>query len=281
VGLARSLRRQLDRLLNHAYARLALGIPRRRLSGLAVKSVDGYRIAHRPGTADDEVLEHSFDRDIFFTAVPDYQPKPGDVVLDVGAHLGDFSLLAASRVSPGPVYAVEPCAATFDLLALNLELNDCRNVVACRLALGERDGTCTLYHSPPGEDWGNSTTHDHAGTHEVAPCRSLASFFAEHGIDRVDFAKLNCEGGEFQIILAAPLELLRRVGIWLVLYHCDFATGHSEQELLAHLEAAGFATVIHQREADRGWIIARQKTGRRASGRAKPWTPPGNSASTA
>jgi FkbM family methyltransferase len=265
MGLTRSLRQQLDGLINKAYARLALGIPLRRLAGLAVKTIGGYRIAHRPGTSDDEVLDHSFDHDIFFAAVPEYQPRPGDVVLDVGAHLGDFALLAASRVAPGSVYAVEPCAATFDLLALNLELNQAINIVASQLALGDRDGECMLYHSPPGEDWGNSTTHDYAGTSEVVPCRSLASFFAEHGIERIDFAKLNCEGGEFPMILAAPVELLRRVGIWLVLYHCDFARGHNEQELLAHLEAAGFSTLIRQREADRGWIIARREDAGAAS----------------
>lgn len=243
-------------IVNKAQARHVLGIARTRLDGLTIKTVAGYKVAHRPGTSDEEVIAHSFDNDIFFAGVPEYQVKAGDVILDVGAHIGDFALLAAHLVGPGKVFAVEPCRATFELLELNIELNRATNVVTTRLALGDRDGICRLYHSPPGEDWGNSTTHDYAETSEEVPCRRLATFFEEHGITRVDFAKLNCEGGEFGIILGATPAVLRRIDTMLVLYHCDFASGHSEFELVDHLARAGFASTIRERSAERGWLIA-------------------------
>lgn len=47
----------------------------------------------------------------------------------------------------------------------------------------------------------------------------------------------------------------------LVFYHCDFAAGASEVELIAHLEAAGFATTIRNRTGYRGWIVARRPSG--------------------
>lgn len=260
MNIKRRMGKLVDRFANKTYAWLVLRIPLGRMNGVAIKSIGGYRIAYRPGTSDDEVLKHSFDNDIFFKGVPEYRPKSGDVVLDVGAHLGDFTFLAAGLVSPGIVYAVEPCKITFDLLNLNIALNRTTNVLARQLALCDRNGTCTLYHSPPGEDWGNSTTYDHAESSEVVPCQTLGSFFDEHGIERVSFAKLNCEGGEFAIILGAPPEVLRRVDIFLVLYHCDFAPSRNEQELVKHLEAVGFKTTIRERDGERGWLIAWQET---------------------
>ncbi len=72
----------------------------------------------------------------------------------------------------------------------------------------------------------------------------------------MDFLKLNCEGGEFPILLTSSSATLRKCGIMLVLFHEDFAPGYTEGMLITHLEQAGFSTVVRQRERHRGWIIA-------------------------
>lgn len=259
MSFSRSVARAVRQMLLKTWVGLKPGVPSHRLRGLALRRTADTWIAFRRGTSDEEVLEHSFESDIFLPGVPEYQPKAGDTVLDVGAHLGDFALLIAGLVRPGKVWAIEPAGATFAVLETNVALNPDRNIAPLRLALADRDGTCTLFHAPPGESWGDSTSHDYAGTREEVPCRRLDSFLAEHGIDRVDFAKLNCEGGEFAILLAADAATLRRIGTMLVLYHCDFAEGTSEAELIAHLEAAGFATAIRNRTAERGWLVACQR----------------------
>jgi FkbM family methyltransferase len=258
MAMVRTVARELRQGVLKAYAAMVLGVPVRRLRGLALRRTANTWVAFRRGTSDEEVLEHSFADDIFLPGVPEYQPRAGDTVLDVGAHLGDFALLVAGRIGHGKVWAVEPAGATFAVLETNVALNPDRSIEALRLALADRDGTCTLYHAPPGESWGDSTSHDYAGAREEVPCRRLDTFMAEHGIERVDFAKFNCEGGEFAILMAADAATLRRIRTMLVLYHCDFAEGASEAELIAHLEAAGFATAIRNRTAERGWIVARQ-----------------------
>jgi FkbM family methyltransferase len=258
MSIIRTVARELRQGVLKGYAAMALGVPYRRLRGLALRRTDGAWVAFRRGTSDEEVLEHSFQDDIFLPGVPEYQPRDGDTVLDVGAHLGDFALMVAGRIGHGKVWAIEPAGATFAVLETNVALNPDLSIEALQLALADRDGTCTLYHAPPGESWGDSTSHDYAGTREEVPCRRLDTFLGEHGIDRVDFAKFNCEGGEFAILMAVNAASLRRIRAMLVLYHCDFATGASEAELIAHLEAAGFETAIRNRTDERGWIIARQ-----------------------
>lgn len=89
---------------------------------LAITSFGEFSIAYRQGTADEKVISHSFDNDIFFPGVSEYQPTPGDVVIDVGAHIGTFSMLAASKVPAGLVYAIEASSETFSYLRINASL---------------------------------------------------------------------------------------------------------------------------------------------------------------
>jgi len=73
------------RVLGHRLRYLASG---RRVAGIGIAAFGGHRIAYRLNSVDAEVLGHSFDRDIFFAAVPNLRLAPDDVVLDVGAHIG-------------------------------------------------------------------------------------------------------------------------------------------------------------------------------------------------
>ena len=72
--------------------------------------------------------------------------EPGMVVVDVGAHVGYYALLAAKRVGPqGKVYAFEPDPTNYALLLKNIELNGYRNILTTGEAVSDRVGTATLY----------------------------------------------------------------------------------------------------------------------------------------
>lgn len=94
------------------FARLAPDRP----SMLAIDSFVGFNIAYRKNTADEAVISDSFDNDIIFSGVPEYQPDAGHVIIDIGAHIGTFSLLASSKVGHGKVYAIEACEDSFNFL---------------------------------------------------------------------------------------------------------------------------------------------------------------------
>ena len=71
--------------------------------------------------------------------------RAGDVVVDVGANVGNLALLAASLVGPmGKVYAVEPHPRTFHFLQQNIAINKFANVQAVNLALGNRQAKVLL-----------------------------------------------------------------------------------------------------------------------------------------
>jgi FkbM family methyltransferase len=222
---------------------------------LKIASFGGFAVAYRQGTADESVLEESFDQDIFFSGVPEYQPRDTDVVIDVGAHIGAFALLAASKVPHGTVYAIEACEDTFNFLRINTALNGIRNLSTYHLALSDRRGTCTLYYGGTG-NWSYSVVHQWSDRGEEVKCCTLQQFFEETGIRRCNFIKFNCEGAEFPILLASPADLLRRVQMMLVLYHCDLWTTNPLDDLISHLEASGFECKIRYQTESRGWIVA-------------------------
>src|SRR4029077_7343525 len=63
--------------------------------------------------------------------------KPGGIVLDVGAHIGGFSLIAARAVGPsGKVFAFEPVASNVELLEENRALNGTDCIVPVHAAVG-------------------------------------------------------------------------------------------------------------------------------------------------
>jgi FkbM family methyltransferase len=225
-----------------------------RQAGIGIARVDGRPVAYRQGSVDTEVLGHSFARDIFFAAIPDYHPAGDAVILDVGAHIGTFSLLAAEKAPRGRVYAIEASRQTADLLAINVGLNGHANIEVNHLALSGRNGPLQLHHDPAG-NYGHSITRRLSASSETVEGVTLEKFLDDRGITAVALAKFNCEGAEFPILLAAPCEVLRRMERMIVLYHCDLADAPAET-LQAALERCGFATTILNRTEDRGWIVA-------------------------
>ena len=77
--------------------------------------------------------------------------RHGDRVVDCGAHVGLYAILASHLVGPdGRALAIEPNPPTFELLRANIRQNGAANVEAHAVALGAAEGTATL-SAPKGE----------------------------------------------------------------------------------------------------------------------------------
>lgn len=142
--------------------------------------------------------------------------KPGQNVVDVGAHIGYFTLIMSRLVGKGGrVLAFEPDPDNFDLLQANLRLNRIRNVVVESKAVSDRAGKAGLYTS-------NDNTGDHRlyasparrAVHEVDTV-SLDGYLGE-GDGPVHFVKIDTQGLEPQI-LDGMSALIERNRPWLVL----------------------------------------------------------------
>jgi FkbM family methyltransferase len=124
--------------------------------------------------------------------------RKGDVVADVGAHVGLYTLAMAQKVtSSGRVYAFEPSSVTFDVLERNISINDQASIVeAFQCAVGNVDGTV---YFESGSDL-ESHIVPNVGLGSVVNCTRLDTVFARK---RLDILKIDVEGYELEVLRGA------------------------------------------------------------------------------
>lgn len=201
---------------------------------------NGLRFRLRPGTLECIGLYETVLR-------RDYLRGPltlhaGDTVVDLGANIGCFSVLASSIVGPrGRVVAVEPGPSTVDQIHENIALNHAWNVLPVHAAISDRTGTTRLYVSPC------STLHSlYASVNDrrlpgptiEVTSRTLEQLFLETGVERVHFLKMDCEGAEHDVIRSLTPALASRIDQISVAVHRVPDAG--VVELLERLRALGF-----------------------------------------
>ena len=131
--------------------------------------------------------------------------KPGSVFLDIGSHVGQYSVIAGRKVGPGgAVHAFEPDPDTFRLLSKNVA--GMTNVHANQIALCDRDGTAPFYLADVTHIGFNSLRKPHECATErtcYVTAQTLDRYLTEHGISHVDFIKMDVEGGELNVLSGA------------------------------------------------------------------------------
>jgi FkbM family methyltransferase len=189
---------------------------------------------------------------------PGFEIGYEDTVVDIGANIGMFTLLASSRTR-GPVIAVEPSPPQFEALEANVAANGVKNVRTVHAAVSDCEGTVTLNirRSPQG-----STLFDAHAEKTVAgvevPTITLEGLLSSHGLERVDYLKMDCEGAEGLILPSTPPAVLNGVRRMVFEFH-DHLSPVNHEELQRLMEAAGFETHLEWKVGDRdGLIYARR-----------------------
>ncbi len=168
--------------------------------------------------------------------------RPGDTVVDIGANIGAFTVLAAKTIGPsGRVIAFEPILQTFERLRQNVALNALQNVECRRAAVDAQEGTLTMRvpsksaqasaYKPWGKALGNAL--------QIVPCVTLEQVFRDEGIGRVHLLKVDCEGSEHGIFERLSPELAARIDQIVLEGHP--IPGKSLETLQANLRARGFS----------------------------------------
>ena len=178
-------------------------------------------------------------------------PSAGTVV-DIGANIGAFSLLAA-RQGATRVLAFEPNAAAHACLQRNVAENGLDAVVrARRLAVTALAGEEVRFPVAPSA-YNRIAGQGEDAEYETVETTSLSRIVANEAPGGIDLLKLDCEGSEYDILFAsdAPLQQVREIRME---YHC----GRGE-ELRGYLTSRGFRITRMQSEgALTGMLFARR-----------------------
>jgi FkbM family methyltransferase len=154
--------------------------------------------------------------------------RPGDVVYDIGAWIGPYTLLASKLVGPsGRVISFEPDPKARAQLERNIALNRAGNVRIVPIALSDRNGTARL---SGGE---SEAVVGEAGETEVQTM-TLPDFIAEAGPP--DVVKVDIEGGELRLDVEA---LSRARAVFLEVHAPAFSAAQQDPDAFLAAIAAG------------------------------------------
>jgi FkbM family methyltransferase len=169
----------------------------------------------------------------------------GATVIDVGANIGCFSMLASRIVGlSGRVFALEPEASTYRQLLRNIELNGLTNVTPLQLAVGGRQGTVTLHADPNAlfsSTYSSVNGREIGGSDQQVDMTTLDAIFDRYGLRHCDYLKLDCEGAEHDIIGAMSATTADRISqITLEVHKVPGADGDT---LASNLKRLGYRRI--------------------------------------
>jgi FkbM family methyltransferase len=167
--------------------------------------------------------------------------RPGGTVIDVGANVGWYTIIASKVVGKnGRVIAFEPEPENFAILKRNVLVNGCDNVTVEQKALSDATGTLTLYQNA------NSVLHSTVfdwkqGAISVEALR--LDDYLENRFGKVDFVKIDVEGAEPMVLDGMRRTIQSNPSICLVVEFAPkrvIATGRQPKQYLEDFINQGF-----------------------------------------
>jgi FkbM family methyltransferase len=140
-----------------------------------------------------------------------FTPKEGDIVIDIGAHIGLYTIISSKRVGAnGKVVTIEADPSNFEMLNSNIKLNQLTNVIPLNYAVHSKETKVKLY-LPSGEsgftkyntimpNWINA---QEKFVEVNANTLDYLLQFNEIRQEEVNWIKIDVEGAEFEVLKGA------------------------------------------------------------------------------
>jgi FkbM family methyltransferase len=140
-----------------------------------------------------------------------FTPKRGDIVVDIGAHIGRYTIISSKRVGTnGKVVAIEASPSNFEILNRNIKLNQLANIINLNHVVYSKETKLKLYL--PGEESGhtiyNTVISDRARNEDKfveVNANTLDYLLQSKGIkqEQINWIKIDVEGAEFEVLKGA------------------------------------------------------------------------------
>jgi len=177
------------------------------------------------------------------------------LIVDIGAGLGDFSLLAAKKYSQAKIIAFEPHPQLFQLLRKNIIVNDTKNIIPYKKAVTSQKNIILNI----GQEGTQSSFFKNINRKKTIKVigYDLNQLLKNNYLD---FLKIDCEGGEWKIIKNLSGNNLKKIKIISLEYHRQYV---KDVDLLLQkkLSLNGFRCTVHPDKFDKniGHLIAVKK----------------------
>lgn len=139
----------------------------------------------------------------------------GTVIIDIGAHTGNFTMAALMRGTP-EIYCYEPEPSNYGRLCENVQ--GIMGIYPFKLAVWRSDGDPgfgVLHFTPSEQSWrtgGGNTLLETGDSVQCVPFDVVIDHVSKKGARRIDLVKMDCEGAEWPILLTATkLDLIDKI----------------------------------------------------------------------
>jgi len=176
-----------------------------------------------------------------------------DVIIDIGAHIGLFTLYASQYCTNGIIFCFEPVEENYSVLLDNITQNNLKNVKPFKSAVSKNESTVTIYHNKDeaGHSMFSSTSHA-----LKVDSISLKKIIDENYINQCNLIKMDCEGSEYEIIESLPLEYFKKISKMIIEYHFADSKPKLVNELKTKLMTASFKISTVSHSSDMGLLYA-------------------------
>lgn len=174
----------------------------------------------------------------------------GDIVVDIGAHIGSFSIFASLQ-NAQQIYAYEPDRSTYDILEKNILNNNIKNIKAINVAITDKIGKAKFFLSE--NNGGSSIFNNKNGKLIDVQSIKLDDIFKQNKINKIDFLKIDCEGSEGLIFMSTKDKTWNKINKISLEYHNNVSPLNNNQ-LIKILEGNNFKTKYYKTSKDFGYI---------------------------
>jgi FkbM family methyltransferase len=133
---------------------------------------------------------------------------PGDIIFDIGANEGMFSILMSKLFPQTRIISLEPIPKTYQTLVDNVRLNKCENISHYNIGVGKKGQKTAIMNVSKDYSGGstamctyNAEDHDQVEVGMIG----LDEAFELYGIDRCRLLKIDVEGQEYEVLYSSTV----------------------------------------------------------------------------
>lgn len=182
-----------------------------------------------------------------------FKINKNDIIIDVGAHIGLFSLLASKSCFAGKIFSYEPINENFEMLMQNIKSNKLKNIFPFNLAVSKNTSNVKLFLD---KDESAHSIFQKNTSYVTVESISLQKIFDDNDINFCKILKLDCEGAEYEIIDSLPDKYFEKIQNMIIEYHLADSKPELGKDLISKIKNVGFQITTRPHHNDMGLLIA-------------------------
>ena len=203
---------------------------------------DGSILLSRGNTDDRYIINEIYIKHIYNPC--GFEIKEEDVIVDIGAHIGVFTIYASKKARNGKIYSFEPTTVNFNLLRKNIILSEGDNIVYKKEAVSDKGGFKEINIAP--NTGGHSlNVEGNSSSKEKVKTTTLQEIIKINKISKINLLKLDCEGSEYGILFSCSDKILENIDKISLEYH-NLDEKRNGRKIKEFLEKKGFKTIVNR-----------------------------------